>query len=55
MGGQQDEGDDRPSLLCYCEALFGVLGAPSIGRMHTVGADPEEGHKVDQRTGAPLL
>lgn len=33
MGGQQYEGGECPSLLCFCEIVFGVLGAPITERM----------------------
>jgi len=57
--GQQLEGGDSASLLCSGETPPGVLRLalePSAQERHgPVGAGPEEGHRNDQRAGAPLL
>jgi len=51
----------REGILPFCsgETLSGVLCPalePSAQERHgPVGAGPEEGHKNDQRAGAPLL
>jgi len=57
--GQQGDGGDYSPLLCPYETLPEVLCAglrPSAQeRCVTTGAGPEEGHKDDQRAGAPLI
>ena len=58
-GGQHGQGGDYPSLLCLCEAPFGVLH-PDLApltqeRYGALGEDQEEGHKHDPRAGEPLL
>ena len=53
---QQNEGCDCPHLFCPHEAPPGLL-RPGRGPQwcRAVGVGPEDGHKDDQRPGAPLL
>ena len=57
--GQQREGGDCSSLLCPHEILSGVLCAglgPTVQEgCGAVGLGPEEGHRNDRRTEAPLV
>jgi len=56
---QQVEGGDSAPLLCSHETSprlsSPVLGTPTQEGNGAVGAHPEEGHKDDQRAGAPTL
>jgi len=57
--GQQVKGGYSDPLVCSVETPPGVLHPapePSAHERHgAVGVGPEEGHKNDQRDGAPLL
>lgn len=58
--GQRGQASYYPLLLCLHEAWSGLSTAPrfwalSKRRGRTVGADPEEGQKDDQRAEVPLL
>jgi len=57
--GQQVERGDSAPLLCSGETPPGVLHPalePSAQEgQGPVGLGPEEGHKIDQRAGVPLL
>jgi len=57
--GQQVKGGDSAPLLCSGETSPGVLCPPlepsAQERQAGVGADPEEGHKNDQRDETSLL
>jgi len=57
--GQQVEGGDSAPLVCCGETLSGVvrpaLEPSALERHGHVGVGPEEGHKDDQKAGAPLL
>ena len=57
--GQQVKKEDSAALLCSGETSPGGLHPalePSAQEGHgPVGAGPEEGHKDNLRTGAPLL
>ena len=57
--GQQAEGGDSALLLCPGETPSGVLcpalELPAQERHGADGMGPEQGHKNDQRAGAPLL
>ena len=57
-GDQKVEGADSARLLCSCETPPEVLCPvlrPPAQEHRIVGVDPEEGHKDDQRAGAPPL
>jgi len=58
-GDQHVEGSSSATLLCSKEippaVLHPVLGPPTQEGHGVVGAGPEEGHKNDQRAGAPPL
>jgi len=56
---QEGEGGDSAPLLCSHVTLTGVLrtvpGTITQEGHGVVGAGPEEGHKDDQRAGAPPI
>ena len=53
---QQVEGDDSAPLFCSCETPPDPALRPQHKKdVELLGVGPEEGHKDDQRAGAPPL